>query len=298
MLQFIIIILNILNFCSLISSLEFPEDVINKNKLFFTADYDYYKFINSENSELIHYSQKFNNKNTNNENNTEFIAHIAVFNANYLSLLPPISTGCYEYLKTSESSKNYKCEYATNGGFFVMNSEENKDNLCVGNLISNYKIFVNEGNNYVNIGINGNNEIIIGYIDNNVINSFNIKELISGRGWLIRNHINYVNSSLDLNINSNFVNIKAPRTAIGVFDNNSLLLIQIDGQEDINYGPDLYEFANVLLELQVKSAINLDGGGSSVSVYNNNVISTPTCVDNSTVCEREVQSITCVNRNN
>ena len=41
---------------------------------------------------------------------------------------------------------------------------------------------------------------------------------------------------------------------------------------------------------------NLDGGGSSVSVYNGQVISRPTCKDTPFVCERAVTSITCVNQ--
>ena len=46
----------------------------------------------------------------------------------------------------------------------------------------------------------------------------------------------------------------------------------------------------------IAHAQNLDGGGSSVSVYNGEVISRPTCMDTPFVCERAVTSITCVSQ--
>ena len=39
---------------------------------------------------------------------------------------------------------------------------------------------------------------------------------------------------------------------------------------------------------------NLDGGGSSVSVYKGIVISKPTCFDTAFICERRVTTITCM----
>ena len=63
------------------------------------------------------------------------------------------------------------------------------------------------------------------------------------------------------------------------------------------YGPDLFELAELLVSLGVEGAINIDGGGSSVSVFNGTVVDSPTCNDTPEVCEREVASITCVRKN-
>lgn len=71
-------------------------------------------------------------------------------------------------------------------------------------------------------------------------------------------------------------------------------LLQVDGVEVTDEGLDLFEFADVLVQLGAHSAVNLDGGGSSVSVYRGQVISRPTCIDIDLVCERPVSSITCV----
>ena len=90
---------------------------------------------------------------------------------------------------------------------------------------------------------------------------------------------------------------------------------QVDGVEVEKEGLDLYEFAEVLIDFGawqaavsvltvmhiVKSVIllllctqNLDGGGSSTSVYKGKVVDKPTCIDTREVCERPVTSITCI----
>ena len=64
--------------------------------------------------------------------------------------------------------------------------------------------------------------------------------------------------------------------------------------QDIKAGFDLFEFADLFITVGASTAINLDGGGSSVTCLDGNVISRPTCVDTSKVCERQVTSITCI----
>ena len=117
---------------------------------------------------------------------------------------------------------------------------------------------------------------------------------------------------------------------IGVYKNGTMLSLVIDGEEDILEGPDLFETAELLVMLGVESAVNIDGGGSSVAVYQGsiyiylylfiymyiiythyicylfvynplshtiyvgNVVDEPTCKDTPEICERAVASITCV----
>ena len=89
---------------------------------------------------------------------------------------------------------------------------------------------------------------------------------------------------------------KAPRTAVGVFSNGTMILLEVDGIEDLDIGPDLYEMAELLVSMGVDSAVNIDGGGSSVSVYDGQVVSEPHCKDTTLVCERSVASIACVKK--
>lgn len=121
--------------------------------------------------------------------------------------------------------------------------------------------------------------------------------MITGFGWLVRNGVSNVNLSQELTFEPNgFTLEKAPRTAVGVFSNGTMMLLEVDGEEDIKAGPDLFEMAELLVSLGVESAINLDGGGSSVSVYQGKVIDQPTCIDTPLVCERAVANIACVKR--
>ncbi|MCE5340249.1 MAG: phosphodiester glycosidase family protein [Planctomycetaceae bacterium] len=57
-----------------------------------------------------------------------------------------------------------------------------------------------------------------------------------------------------------------PRTAIGVTNDNKLILIVVDGRQSFSLGMTTPEVADVLLEFGVVDAINLDGGGSSTMV--------------------------------
>ena len=137
-----------------------------------------------------------------------------------------------------------------------------------------------------------------GFIDANATATLNFTQLVTGWGWLVRNGVSYVNASQDLSYSEGgFTLEKAPRTAIGWNRDGSMVLLEIDGEEDINAGPDLFEVAELLVSLGVDNAINLDGGGSSTSVEDGNVINYPTCSDTSEKCERAVASFTCVHKN-
>lgn len=111
----------------------------------------------------------------------------------------------------------------------------------------------------------------------------------------MRNGTSNVQLSQDLSFQEGgFTLEKAPRTAVGVMPDGKMILLEVDGEEDILAGPDLFEMAELFVMLGAHSAVNIDGGGSSVSVYKGEVIDLPTCNDTPEVCERAVASITCV----
>ncbi|MBO8138572.1 MAG: phosphodiester glycosidase family protein [Desulfotomaculum sp.] len=71
-------------------------------------------------------------------------------------------------------------------------------------------------------------------------------------------------------------NEKQPRTILGEYANGDLIMIVVDGrQADWSSGVTLERLQVKLLELGVKEAYNLDGGGSSVFVYNGEVLNRP-----------------------
>ncbi|MBR6094352.1 MAG: phosphodiester glycosidase family protein [Lachnospiraceae bacterium] len=66
-----------------------------------------------------------------------------------------------------------------------------------------------------------------------------------------------------------------PRTAIGMIDSNHYVFVVSDGRTDESRGLSLYELAGFMEGLGVKTAYNLDGGGSSTMVYEGQIVNTP-----------------------
>ena len=266
-----------------------PTTIVTDYDLLTTAD----KVIDKD---LFHYQV------TGNYNSTgrPYSAFVAVFPPERFAFYPPEDAGCLQLKKTSQSSVTppYNCEYATNGAFFQW-SMPASGSLCIGNLVSDGKVWQlptdGSGTGRANFGITDKDEVITGFIDANVIANTKFKQLITGWGWLVRNGVSNVNVSQDLSYSpGGFTLEKAPRTSVGVFKNGTMILLEIDGEEDIEYGPDLFESAELLVSLGVHSAVNIDGGGSSVAVYKGQVVDKPTCNDTPEICERAVASITCV----
>lgn len=81
-----------------------------------------------------------------------------------------------------------------------------------------------------------------------------------------------------------------PRTAIGWIDDLHYVLVVADGRTDESEGLSLYELADFMKKLGVKTAYNLDGGGSSTMVFQGEVLNNPTTSGNS-IKERKVNDI-------
>lgn len=63
---------------------------------------------------------------------------------------------------------------------------------------------------------------------------------------------------------------RAPRTAVGIREDGSVLLVVIDGRNSGgSAGTTLAETADYMVELGAETALNLDGGGSSTAVIKN-----------------------------
>lgn len=67
-----------------------------------------------------------------------------------------------------------------------------------------------------------------------------------------------------------------PRTAVGVTDTGTLLLVVVDGRQGAySAGMTLVELADLMLSLGARDAVNLDGGGSSEMFLNGLVVNRP-----------------------
>lgn len=99
------------------------------------------------------------------------------------------------------------------------------------------------------------------------------------------------NSSVSVNVNSEVGQAMAsnPRTAVGIIGTNHFVFVVSDGRTSESSGLSLYELATFMQDLGVKTAYNLDGGGSSTMYYNGSVINKPTT--NGRISERAVSDI-------
>lgn len=69
---------------------------------------------------------------------------------------------------------------------------------------------------------------------------------------------------------------QAPRTAVGVRPEGTMVLVAVDGRRPgTNRGVDLYELADLMVELGCVEALNLDGGGSTALVRDGRVQNRP-----------------------
>lgn len=63
-----------------------------------------------------------------------------------------------------------------------------------------------------------------------------------------------------------------PRTAIGQRADGAVLLLVIDGRQAHSIGANYKDLINVMLQYGAVNAANLDGGSSSLMVYNNEIV--------------------------
>ena len=81
---------------------------------------------------------------------------------------------------------------------------------------------------------------------------------------------------VDTNFGNHSIQGNQPRTGVGVLGANHLAFIVVDGRST-NYsrGVTMTEFAQMFKDLGCVSAYNLDGGGSSAMVFNNQLVNRP-----------------------
>ena len=99
-----------------------------------------------------------------------------------------------------------------------------------------------------------------------------VKEAISGGPYLIMNGEVYIDDEKE-HFKFAKKDTYAPRTAIGIGKNEKLYLIAVDGRNNgYSVGLTLTELAEFLNKLDLKDAINLDGGGSTELVVDGKII--------------------------
>jgi len=208
---------------------------------------------------------------------------------------------------TSTTSAAHNCTIATNAGFFNMG-----DGSCIGPIVSDGKIVHSATRQGAVFGITTDGEYIAGYANESMIERGYFKQLVQGRGWLVRNGKSYLKESAEIeNIAQSFIDLIAPRLAVGWDNQGRLILLIVDGVESKKLGLDLNTFTDMLIKLGCIEAVNLDGGGSVTFVWDGHIcessgVGQEKCEGNPTEFgpipyykpyERPVTSITCFKSN-
>ncbi|RJP70579.1 MAG: phosphodiester glycosidase family protein [Ignavibacteriales bacterium] len=105
----------------------------------------------------------------------------------------------------------------------------------------------------------------------------NIQTLVGGWGRLVKDGKN-VTASLDSSEHTmpRFSKNRHPRTGIGLSqDSTKLFFIIVDGRQKSSKGMSLLEFADLMISNGIYQGLNLDGGGSTTMVINNEVVNNP-----------------------
>ena len=218
-------------------------------------------------------------------NNTQvYVADVTVSSAEYLKTALANNTyGTNVTAKTSETAANNKAILAVNGDYYGANT--------TGYVIRNgvvYRDTVREDSSNGDLAIYKDGSFKIIYeneisadqlVEDGVVNLLAFGPALVENGEIVVNTKSEVGQSMASN----------PRTAIGIIDENHYIIIVSDGRTSESQGLSLYELAEVMKSYGVKTAYNLDGGGSSTMYFNGQVINKPTT--NGNISERAVSDI-------
>ena len=204
------------------------------------------------------------------ENDTTiYVADVNVSSPEYLNTaFAQGSYGRNVTQKTSEIAENAGAILAVNGDYYGAQEK--------GYVIRNGKL-------YRDTAINGQEDLVI-YSDGSfgIINEGEVsaQKLIDAGAvqTLSFGPALVMNGSVSVTENEEVGKAAAsnPRTAIGMISKTHYVFVVSDGRTDESAGLSLHELAEFMDSLGVKTAYNLDGGGSSTMYFNGSVVNNPT----------------------
>lgn len=214
-----------------------------------------------------------------------YVADITLSSSDYLkTALAQNSYGTNVTAKTSVTAAENNAILAVNGDYYGVNSS--------GYVIRNgvvYRDSVREDASNGDLAIYKDGSFKIIYEDqvsaNQLVQDGVVNLLAFGPSLVENGEI-----SVDTNTEVGQAMASNPRTAIGIIDENHYIIIVSDGRTSESKGLSLYQMAEVMKSYGVKTAYNLDGGGSSTLNFNGQVINKPT-TGGSKISERAVSDI-------
>ena len=219
------------------------------------------------------------------KNTQVYVADITVSSSDYLkTAFAQNAFGTNVTAKTSETATDNNAILAVNGDYYGANS--------TGYVIRNgvvYRDTVREDSSNGDLAIYKDGSFKIIYEDQISAEQLvkdGVVNLLAFGPALVEN------SEIAVETNEEVGQAMAsnPRTAIGIIDENHYIIVVSDGRTSESKGLSLYQMAEVIKSYGVKTAYNLDGGGSSTLYFNGQVINKPTTGGNR-ISERAVSDI-------
>ena len=214
-----------------------------------------------------------------------YVADVTLSSADYLkTALAQNSYGTNVTAKTSVTAAKNNAILAVNGDYYGANSS--------GYVIRNgvvYRDSVREDASNGDLAIYKDGSFKIIYenqISADQLVQDGVVNLLAFGPSLVENG----EISVDTNTEVGQAMASNPRTAIGIIDENHYIIVVSDGRTSESKGLSLYQMAEVMKSYGVKTAYNLDGGGSSTLYFNGQVINKPT-TGGSKISERAVSDI-------
>lgn len=156
-----------------------------------------------------------------------------------------------------EQGPNHRVIAAINADFFNMTNGEPQEMVIKEGQILKDTILRQRGF----VGVLKNGKVIIGDSLLYARKKNKLKEALGGYNMLVKN-----NRIIPQKHNS-FSLTRHPRTALGIKNKREVFLVVVDGrQPEYSNGMPLDELAHLMKLLGAKTAINLDGGGSSTLI--------------------------------
>lgn len=152
-----------------------------------------------------------------------------------------------------------------NGGAFSDVGGVGNGGMPLGIVIKDGKILVNSASQYrVLIGFDTNHKLVVGSMTAQAAIDRGVVDAVSFGPVLVLNGERAAITGSGGGLN--------PRTAIGQRADGAILLLVIDGRQPTSLGATFNDVADVLIEYGAVNAAALDGGSSTLMVYENKIL--------------------------
>jgi len=149
-----------------------------------------------------------------------------------------------------------------NADFFDMGGTNIMRGLCIKN-----GVLIHEAGSRPWLGITSDGKAVIGSAEEyQSTYAGRLANAVGGSHIILKNDTVY-----NVAVGEEFADTRHPRTAVGIKPDGSIVLMVVDGrQPSESNGASLADLADIFASLGCTDAINLDGGGSSTFVLNEN----------------------------